>query len=57
MLKVAGHALKGDEKAFKFNDEALRNDSNVLNDNGDVLKGRFGYATGYTKRQWKKAKG
>ena len=41
MLKAAGDALKGDEKASKFNEEALKSDSNALNDR-DVLKGRFG---------------
>ena len=60
IFKVAGDALKGDEKAFIFNEEVLKSDSNALNDDGDVLKGRFGCVidlTGGTKEQCKSAKG
>ena len=35
MLKAAGDALKADDQALK-----LKSDSNALNDDGDVLKGR-----------------
>ena len=38
MLNVANDALKGDKKASKFNEEALKSDSNALNDDGAVLK-------------------
>ena len=59
-LKVAGDALEGGKKAFKFNVEVLKGDSNALNNDGDVLNGRFGCVidlTGDTNEQWKSAKG
>ena len=47
MFKVTGDALKGDEKALIFNEKALKSDSNGLNDDGNVLKGRFGSDGGH----------